>query len=210
MFSSTTIASSMTMPTDSVSASIVMQVEREAHVPDQAERGDDRGRDGDRGDDRRAQVAQEQQHDERGEDRADDQVLLDVVDRRLDELRRVADDAQRRSRPAASACSSSSRSLTALTTSTVFVPDCRRTCSSTVPVPLTLATVSGSASPSSTRATSPTRTGWPSFSRTTMSLNSATRLDAAARPQRDRLRALVDAAARESRRSATAARARRR
>ena len=56
MFSSTTIASSMTMPTASVSASSVIDVEREAHVPDQAERGDDRGRDGDRRDDRRAQV----------------------------------------------------------------------------------------------------------------------------------------------------------
>ena len=32
--------------------------------------------------------AEEQQHDERGEDRADDEVLLDAVDRRLDELRR--------------------------------------------------------------------------------------------------------------------------
>ena len=83
----------MTMPTDSVSASIVMHVEREAHVPDQAERGDDRRRDGDRGDDRRAQVGQEQQHDERGENRADDQVLFDVVDGRLDELRQVAHDA---------------------------------------------------------------------------------------------------------------------
>ena len=62
-------------------------VEREAHVPDQAERGDDRRRDGDRRDDRRAEVAEEQQHDERRENRADDQVLFDVVDRRLDELR---------------------------------------------------------------------------------------------------------------------------
>ena len=36
--------------------------------------------------------AEEQQHDERGENRSDDQVLLDVVDRRLDELGLVADD----------------------------------------------------------------------------------------------------------------------
>ncbi len=47
-----TIASSMTMPTESVSASIVIMFEREAHVPDQPEGRDDRRRDGDRGDDR--------------------------------------------------------------------------------------------------------------------------------------------------------------
>ena len=42
---------------------------------------------------RRPEVGQEQQNDERGEDRADDQVLLDVVDRRFDEVRGVAHDA---------------------------------------------------------------------------------------------------------------------
>ena len=42
------------------------------------------------------------------------EVLLDVVDRRFDEVGRVADDAQRRSRAAAPPCSSSSRSLTAV------------------------------------------------------------------------------------------------
>ena len=93
MFSSTTIASSMTMPTDSVSASIVSMLSVKPMVPHQAERGDDRGRDRDRGDDRRAEVAEEQQHDERRENRADDQMLLDVVDRRFDELRLIADDA---------------------------------------------------------------------------------------------------------------------
>ena len=94
MFSSTTIASSMTMPTESVSASIVKHVEREAHVPDQRERGDDRRRDRDGGDDRGAEVAEEQQDDERGEERADDEVLLDGVDRRFDEVGLVAHDAQ--------------------------------------------------------------------------------------------------------------------
>ena len=78
-------------------------VEREAHEPDQAERGDDRRRDGDGGDERRAQVRQEQQHDERRQNRPDDEVFLDVVDRRFDELRRVADDRARRSRAAAPA-----------------------------------------------------------------------------------------------------------
>ena len=45
---------------------------------------------------RRAEVRKEQQHHERGEDRADDQVLLDVVDGGLDEGRQVADDPRRR------------------------------------------------------------------------------------------------------------------
>ncbi len=85
-------------------------------------------------------LAEEQQHDERGEDRADDQVLLDVVDRRLDELRLVAHDPdvvarrQRRARARRAARAPPS------TTSTVFVPDWRRICSSTVLAPLTLAT----------------------------------------------------------------------
>ena len=69
------------------------RVEREAHVPDEAERRDDRCGDGDGRDDRRAHVHEEQQHDERGENRSDDEVLLDVVNRRLDELRGVAHDA---------------------------------------------------------------------------------------------------------------------
>ena len=84
----------MTMPTDSVSASIVIvlsvkpmyQIRPNVAMIDVGiaiaamivERT----------------FVEEQQHDERGEDRADDQVLLDVVDRRFDELRRVADDAQ--------------------------------------------------------------------------------------------------------------------
>ena len=54
-------------------------VEREAHVPDQPEGRDDRGRNGDRRDDRRPQVRQEEQHDERRENRPEDEVLLDVV-----------------------------------------------------------------------------------------------------------------------------------
>jgi hypothetical protein len=38
------------------------------------------------GDDRRSQVGEEQQHDQRGENRPDDEMLFDVVDRRFDEL----------------------------------------------------------------------------------------------------------------------------
>ena len=48
----------------------------------------------DGGDDRRAKVAEEQQHDERREHRADDQVFLDAGDRRFDELGLIADDAK--------------------------------------------------------------------------------------------------------------------
>ena len=48
----------------------------------------------DGGDERRAQVRQEQQHDQRGQNRPDDEVFFDVVDRRFDELRGVANDAQ--------------------------------------------------------------------------------------------------------------------
>ena len=94
MFSSTTIASSMTMPTESVSASIVSMLSVKPMYQMSAkvamiEVGIEIG-----GDDRRAEVAEEQQHDDGGEDRADDQVLLHAGDRRLDELRLVADDAQ--------------------------------------------------------------------------------------------------------------------
>ena len=42
---------------------------------------------------RRAPVPEEHEHHQRREDRADDEVLLDAVDRRPDELRLVADDA---------------------------------------------------------------------------------------------------------------------
>ena len=68
------------------------RVEREALVPDEAEGRDDRRRDRDGRDDRRAPVAEEDQHDQRGEEAADDQVLLHRADRRLDEVALVADD----------------------------------------------------------------------------------------------------------------------
>ena len=88
------MASSMTMPTESVSASIVSMLS--VKPMNQT----------------RAKVAmievgmamaamtverrlpRNSQTTKRGEDRADDQVLLDVADRRLDELRLVADDAE--------------------------------------------------------------------------------------------------------------------
>ena len=116
MFSSTTIASSMTMPTASVSASSVivfsvkpwyqirpkvamievgiaiaaMIVERQFHEEDEHDRG--------------------------REDRADDQVLLDAADRRLDELGLVADDPDVVAGRQPAASRSASRSFTASTT----------------------------------------------------------------------------------------------
>ncbi len=84
--------------------------------------------------------------------------------------------------------SSASRSLTLLATSTVLVPDCLRICSRTVGSPLTLAEVRGSAMPSSTRATSRSRIGWPSTSRNTTSPKAS--IDAT----RPRVRRVTDSA----------------
>src|ERR1043166_6270797 len=79
MFSSTTIASSMTMPTASVSASIVIELSVKPMYQMRPKVAMiDVG------------IAIAEMIVERREDRADDQVLLDVVDRRLDELRGVA------------------------------------------------------------------------------------------------------------------------
>jgi hypothetical protein len=64
--------------------------------------------------------------------------------------------------------------LTASTTCTVFVPDCRLTVRSTAGRPSTFELVSARAMPSSTRATSPRRIAWPPRRLTTMSWNPAT------------------------------------
>ena len=94
MFSSTTIASSITMPTESVSASIVImlsvkpmyQMRPNVAMIDvgmaMAEMIVER------------RFVRNSKHDERREQRADDEVFFDVVDRRFDELGAVADDAQ--------------------------------------------------------------------------------------------------------------------
>jgi hypothetical protein len=71
------------------------RVEREAGGAHQPERADDARGDGDGGDERRAHVAQEQKHDGGGEHRAEHQVLLHRPDRVLDELRLVARDVDR-------------------------------------------------------------------------------------------------------------------
>ena len=68
-------------------------VEREAHVVDDGERGDDRRGDRQRRDHRGAEVGQEEEDHHGGQHAAQHQVLLDRVDRRLDEDRLVADHA---------------------------------------------------------------------------------------------------------------------
>src|SRR3970282_1477679 len=65
-------------------------VEGEPHDVDERHRGDDRGGDGDRADQGVAQVVEEEQDDQHGQDGAEDQVELDVGDRVLD-VRRVVD-----------------------------------------------------------------------------------------------------------------------
>ena len=78
MFSSTTIASSMTMPTISVSASIVIWLSVKSQRGEQRERRDDGHRNRERRDDRRPEIPQEQEHDDRGEQAAENQMLFDA------------------------------------------------------------------------------------------------------------------------------------
>jgi hypothetical protein len=102
MFSSTTIASSITMPTASVSEQR-HAVQREAGGADEREAGDDRRRDRQRRDDDDPEVPDERHDHEAGEEAAEQQVLLERRDRRVDELRVVARDGDlhfRRQRPA--------------------------------------------------------------------------------------------------------------
>ena len=136
MFSITTMASSITMPTESVKRQQREAVEREAHVVDDGERRDDRGGDRQGRDDRRPDVGQEEEHDDRRQDAADDQVLLHRIDRGLDEDRLVADDLDVGSPSGMVFRSDSSRSFSSVATSTVFVPDCLRMFSSTQGVSL--------------------------------------------------------------------------
>ena len=90
MFSSTTIASSMTMPVASDSDEHRHVVQREAERLHHREGADDRRRDGERRDDRDAQVADEQEDDERRQQAAEEQVVLDLLERLADEPRLVA------------------------------------------------------------------------------------------------------------------------
>ncbi len=135
-----------------------------------------------------AKVAEEQQHDQRGQHRADDEVFLDALDRGFDELALVTHDAHLVSGRQRSARAPRAASFTPFTIATVFMPDCFRICSSTVGSPLTLARVPASAMPSSMRATSRTSTGCPATSRTTTSPNSA------GDSRRPRVRIVIDCA----------------
>ena len=67
-------------------------VQGESHGVHEGERAHDGRRDGDGGDQGGAPVAKEQQDDEGRQDRAHDQVLLDGLDRILDEVRLIPDD----------------------------------------------------------------------------------------------------------------------
>ena len=68
-------------------------VQREAGHFHERERPDDRRRDGQRGDERHADVADEQEHDDAGEQAAENQVELDVLERAADEARLIVADA---------------------------------------------------------------------------------------------------------------------
>ena len=68
------------------------RIQREAHVPDQAERRDDRRRNGNGRDDGGSQVGQEDEDDERREEGANDEMLFNAVDRSLDEFGTVLHD----------------------------------------------------------------------------------------------------------------------
>ena len=65
------------------------RVQRKAAEIEKRERADDRDRDRRADDERRAEVAEEREDDQHDEDAADERVLLDVVDRSLDENRAV-------------------------------------------------------------------------------------------------------------------------
>ena len=118
------------MPTASVMPSSVMLFSVKSIARISVNGDDDRGRNRQPRDDHGADVADEEHHDERGEEAAQDQVLLERGDRRVDELRVVAGDRQRdllRQR----ALRSSQLALTPSTTAIVFSPVARRTSSIT-------------------------------------------------------------------------------
>ena len=94
MFSSTTIASSMTMPTISISASIVtlLSVKSSARIMPNVEITE--AGIATPGDDRRAPAAHEQHHDQARQDAAEHEVGVDFVQRVVDVDRLVLDDVE--------------------------------------------------------------------------------------------------------------------
>ena len=107
-------------------------VEREVERRHHAERRDDRRRNRDAGDDRRAPVAHEREHDQAGENAAEHEVQVDLVQRRVDVARLVADDVELHVARAAAPRTRSRLAFTPSITATVFAPDWRRTSSVTV------------------------------------------------------------------------------
>ena len=92
-FSTTTIASSTTMPIASTSPNSDRLFSEKPEQRHDRERADQRHRHGDHRDDRRPPVLQEHQHDDEDQDERFDQRVIDAGDRFLDEDRRVVDDA---------------------------------------------------------------------------------------------------------------------
>ncbi len=111
MFSSMTMASSTTKPTDSVSAISDRLSRRVAEQVHHREGADDRHRHRQRRDDGRRQVAQEQEDHQHHQDQGEEQGELDVVDRLADRDRAVEEHVQRHRWPAAAARKVGSSSL---------------------------------------------------------------------------------------------------
>ena len=91
-FSTTTIASSTTMPIASTSPNSERLLSEKPNNAMTGERADERHRHGHHGDDRRPPVLQEHQHDDEHQDKRLDQRVVDARDRLLNEHRRVVDD----------------------------------------------------------------------------------------------------------------------
>ena len=111
MFSMTTMASSMRRPIESVSASIVIDVEGEAERVHHREGADDRGRQRDRGDDasRASRAGTRARRGRRGSRRGGGRAAPPSMEPRMN-LRVVGDDARAR-RPRGAAARSAARSL---------------------------------------------------------------------------------------------------
>ena len=90
--STTTMASSTTMPIASTRPNSVRLLRLKPMRRHDGERADDRHRHGDQRNQRRPPVLQEQQHDDGHQDDGVAQRLEDLVDRLVDERRRVVDD----------------------------------------------------------------------------------------------------------------------
>ena len=157
-----------------------------------------------RRDDDRADVPDEHHDHDAGEQAAEQQVLFERGDRRVDELRVVADD--RTLTPAAAfARSSSSFAWTPSMTATVFSPIARRMSSITAGAPRSQTALVGRSVVSSAWPMSATRIGVPFFRGDDDVLELLGGVDPAERPQQQLALALLDRAARISTFSATTA-----